>query len=266
MPPPGRPIRSVEPPLASGPTPPFWGPRVLDAVPLDETLALLDTRALFRGRWRYRQEKLSTDEYEALLAREVRPVLDRLSDEALREGWTSRAVYGYFPVRAEPDGLHVLDDDGRPRAWLPLPRQPAPPSLAIQDWFRDVRFGEPDVLPLFVVTVHPGLVDRIAAAHAADEYRDYLHRFGFSIELVEATAAWMHARIRRELGLAPDQGERFSFGYPSAPDLALQEPLFQVLDARRLGVTLTESFQMVPEQSVSALVVPHPGARLFDLG
>jgi len=258
--------RSDQQPLPSGPTPPFWGSRVLDAVPLDETLALLDTRALFRGRWRYRQGKLPDAEYESLVAREVRPVLERLSAEALREGWASRAVYGYFPVRATHDGLRVLHADGSERAWLPLPRQPAPPHLALPDWFRDQRFEAPDVLPLFVVTVHPGLLERIRAAHAADQYRDYLHWHGFSIELVEATAEWLHRRVRRELGVLDDQGRRFSFGYPAAPDLALQEPLLRLLEAERLGVTLTESWQMVPEQSVSALVVVHPGARLFDLG
>lgn len=252
--------------MAVGPTPPFWGSRVLDAVPLDETLALLDTRALFRGRWRYRQDKLPAAEYEALLEREVRPVLRRLSDEALREGWTSRAVYGYFPVRATHDALRVLNADGSERARLALPRQPAPPHLALPDWFRDERFAEPDVLPLFVVTVHPGLLERIRAVHAADQYRDYLHWYGFSVELVEATAEWVHRHIRRQLGVPDHQGQRYSFGYPSAPDLALQQPLFQVLEAERLGVTLTESWQMVPEQSVSALVVVNPAARLFDLG
>jgi 5-methyltetrahydrofolate--homocysteine methyltransferase len=239
---------------------------VLDAIPLDETLALLDTRALFRGRWAYRQGRMPAADYEALVDREVRPALDRLSAEALREGWTSRAVYGYFPVRADHHGLTVLHDDGSERTRFDLPRQPAPPHLALQDWFRDERGATPDVLPLFVVTVNPGLLERIRCAHQADAYRDYLHAFGFSIELVEATAEWVHALVRRELGVGAAQGQRFSFGYPSAPDLSLQGPLFALLDAGRLGVTLTESFQMVPEQSVSAMVVPHAGTRLFDLG
>jgi 5-methyltetrahydrofolate--homocysteine methyltransferase len=87
---------------------------------------------------------------------------------------------------------------------------------------------------------------------------------GLAVEAAEATAQWMHARIRRELGIPPEQGKRYSWGYPACPDLDDHEALFRVLPAAdALGMQLTSAHQLVPEQSTAALVIHHPEAKYF---
>jgi 5-methyltetrahydrofolate--homocysteine methyltransferase len=111
---------------------------------------------------------------------------------------------------------------------------------------------------------------------AANNYRDYLEVHGLSVQLTEALAEYWHRRVRSELGyLAEDsedldeifkqgyRGSRYSFGYPACPNLEDQEQLFRLLEPERIGVELSEEYQLVPEQSTSAIIVPHPEAKYF---
>ena len=267
---PPRGIDAVEPP-----TPPFCGTRVLD-LPLAEVLPYINADVLFRARWQYLRRKLSTEAYEQIIEQQVKPLFEQLKQQVITEELMQpRAVQGYFPCRSEGNFLVVLDEQGGERARLQLPRQLKPPHHCIADYFR-AGGGPQDVLGCFVVTVGQQISQHIAGLYEAHRYRDYLHMHGLSVDTAEATAEYLHLKIRRELGIdaldAPRveglfrnkyQGCRYSFGYPACPDLDNQRLLFELLDPGRIGVTLTSSLQMVPEQSVSAIVTHHPAARYF---
>ena len=260
---------------------PHAGSLVLDPLPVAELLPLLNETALFRGRWRYRRGKLDRKEYEALVEREVRPVLAELSHEALHNGLVApAAVLGYYPCWSEGQEVVILSPEGlQPLARLPFPRRRSPPRRCIADYFRPGPTATPDLIGLFVTTLGEAIAERIRALFTSDRYRDYLHLHGFATELADAAAEWVHRRMRADLGLLEDtalgsqqlvrqayRGSRYSFGYPACPDLELQQALFELLEPGRIGLTLTETFQMVPEHSVSAIVVHHPEAKYFNLG
>jgi 5-methyltetrahydrofolate--homocysteine methyltransferase len=265
------------------PTPPFLGARVLADIPLGEVYALLNETTLFRGQWRYRRGTLSREDYAALIEHEVRPILAEWKERARAERLlVPRAVYGYWRCHAEGRTLAVHDpaDDDSPHprviARFPFPRRRTAPHWCISDFFRPGP--EPDLVGLLVVTVGPRATEFARERFAADAYRDYLHVHGLSVEAAEATAEWVHRRMRQELGIADEdrdgeqamvrqgyRGSRYSFGYPACPDLALQRPLFELLGPERVDVRLTEGDQMDPEQSVSAIVVHHPQAKYFTL-
>ncbi|MBM4371750.1 MAG: hypothetical protein FJ098_08855, partial [Deltaproteobacteria bacterium] len=259
------------------PTPPFLGARVLPELPLDEVLGQLNETTLIRGQWRYRRGTLTREEYDDLLSTRVRPLLEALRTEA-RRGDVIRpaAVYGWWPCRSEGRDLVLLDPgSGAETARFSFPRRRVEPHWCIADFFHPEG---PDVVGLFVVTAGAAAAAHIRRLFEEDAYRDYLHWHGFAVEAAEAAAEWLHGQMRRELGIGdgdlPDpqavirqgyRGSRYSFGYPACPELESQETLFRLLDPGRIGVSLTEGFQMVPEQSVSAVVAHHPAARYFHL-
>ena len=244
------------------PAPPFFGTRVLPSIPLDEVFGLLDETALFRGRWRYRRGTMTREEHADQIEGRVRPIFEAMKAEALDTRVLAPAgVYGYWPCRSEGQELSVLDPGTRAEvARLRFPRKRTAPHHCIADYFSPDR---DDVLGLFVVTTGPAAQARVQALFEGDAYRDYLHWHGLAVEVAEATAEWLHRGMREELGGV--QGSRYSFGYPTCPDLESQGPLFDLLEPGRVGVSLTEAWQMVPEQSVSAIVVHHPAARRFNL-
>jgi 5-methyltetrahydrofolate--homocysteine methyltransferase len=202
----------------------------------------------------------------------------RLEQQVTEEGLlTPRAIYGYLPCHAEGNQLTVLDADGQQElARFRFPRQLKPPHHCIADFFRPRDAGAPDLLGLFVVTIGPAASQRITELFEGHRYRDYLHLHGLAVEAAEAAAEYVHRQMRHELGFSqqePDtsealysqhyRGARYSFGYPACPDLGDQRTLLPMLEAGRIGVSLTEGAQMVPEQSVSAIVVHHPAAKYF---
>ena len=257
------------------PEAPFWGTREVE-LSLDEVLPLINEDVLFRARWQYLKRKLDPQAYHEIIEKQVKPLFARLKEQVLTEGLMKpRGVYGYLPCRSEGNHLVVLDEQGSERVRLELPRQLKPPHHCISDFFRTGEAGG-DVLACFVVTVGEEVSRRIAELYAAHSYRDYLHLHGLSVDTAEATAERLHQKIRRELGIHHQdsarveglfrkgyQGCRYSFGYPACPDLSNQRLLFDLLDPGRVGVSLTSSLQMVPEQSVSAIVTHHPSARYF---
>jgi 5-methyltetrahydrofolate--homocysteine methyltransferase len=243
------------------PDAPFLGVRRVIGVPLETLLPFVNETALFAARWGYHRKGLSPERYAELIRDEVRPrylfLLQRLRDEQLLE---AAVAYGYFRAWAEKERLH-LESAGHPVAFT-FPRQRVPPHRCIADYFKPAE-QEGDLAGAFVVTVGHKLPAAIEALRTADRYQDYLMLHGLSVELAEALAACWHAKMRRELGIDEQTGARYSFGYPAAPDLEGQRPLLALLQADRIGVGLTESCQMVPEQSTSALVVHHPQAHYF---
>jgi 5-methyltetrahydrofolate--homocysteine methyltransferase len=261
------------------PTPPFWGERVVKGIPLADYVAYLDERATFMGQWGLRgSRKGQGPSYEELVETEGRPRLrmwlDRLHTEGILE---AGVVYGYFPAVSEGDDLVVLDDDGGERARFTFPRQRRDRHLCLSDYFRPRESGEVDVVAFHIVTMGNRVSDVTAELFAKHAYRDYMELHGLSVQLTEALAEYWHARVRDELGFSSEdgplgemlahqayRGSRYSFGYPACPDLEDQTKLIDLLAPDRIGVTLSEEFQLAPEQSTSAIVVHHPEAKYFN--
>jgi 5-methyltetrahydrofolate--homocysteine methyltransferase len=256
--------------------PPFVGARVAKGIALDEIVAYVNETALFRNQWQFRPEKPETD--EEFKAR-IRPVLREQLAIAHADGTLVPAVaWGYFPVNAEGDDLVVWTDESRSseRLRFTFPRQRKDRFLCISDFFRPAESGEVDYAGFHVVTMGSRASERERELFAADRYQDYLLCHGLSVEMTEGLAEYWHRRIREEWGFADEdgptlaglfrqqyRGSRYSWGYPACPDLEDQEKLDALLDLASIGVKLTEEFQLEPEQSTSAIIVPHPEAKYF---
>ena len=226
-----------------------------------------------------KQRKRSAEEYRRIVDERLEPTLRRLLERAEGERLLEPAVvYGYFACASEGDALHVYlqPEDSVPALTLEFPRQQMDGGRCITDFFRPVGSGKQDVLAVHLVTVGPRATEEAQRLYAADDYAEYLYFHGLATELAEALAEYWHREVRRELGIAGDDGPdipslfrqryrgcRYSFGYPACPRLEDQAHIFTLLDPGRIGVGLTEEWQLVPEQSTSALIAHHPAARYF---
>jgi len=267
------------------PVPPFWGDRVVKGIPLADYASLLDERATFMGQWGLRGGRGGKGpSYEELVESDGRPRLrywlDRFkTDNVLEAG----VVYGYFPCVSKGDDLIVLHDDrSTERCRFSFPRQQRDRHLCLADFFRAQDSGETDMVAFTVVTMGARVSAYANELFAANSYRDYLEVHGLSVQLAEALAEYWHKRIREELVLpggataaAEDpadvtdyfklayRGARFSFGYPACPNLEDQRQVMDLIEPARIGVSLSEEFQLQPEQSTSAIVLHHPEAKYF---
>ena len=261
------------------PEPPFWGDRVIESVPLDEVYAYINKVALYRGQWQFKKGRSSAEDYQKLIEDQVDPLFDRMARECRDdETLQPRVVYGYFPCASSGDDLILYDpkDPDRSLEQFSFPRQSGRKNLCISDFFRAADSGGRDVIGLTCVTVGSEVSRHARKLFEADEYSEYLYLHGFGVECAEALAELWHKRMRQELGIDGDdaprvrdlftqkyRGSRYSFGYPACPDLSDQDKLFRLLDPQRIGCTLTENWQIDPEQSTSAIVVHHPEAKYF---
>ncbi|NEB76602.1 methionine synthase [Streptomyces sp. SID14478] len=264
----GRSDVAVDNPI---PEPPFRGTRVIKGIQLKEYASWLDESALFKGQWGLKGDTIENEGRPRL-----RMWLDRLRTENLLE---AAVVHGYFPCVSKGDDLIILDDAGNERTRFSFPRQRRGRRLCLADFFRPEESGEVDVVGLQVVTVGSKIGEATAELFAADSYRDYLELHGLSVQLAEALAEYWHARVRSELGIAGSdpsamegmfrteyQGCRYSLGYPACPDLEDRAKIADLLEPERIGVRLSEEFQLHPEQSTDAIVVHHPEASYFNAG
>ena len=273
------------------PTPPFWGDRIVKGVALADYVSYLDERATFLGQWGLKPTRGGSGPgYDELVETEGRPRLrmwlERLHTEGLLE---AAVVYGYFPCWSEGQDLVVAHHEGdgtekepgTERLRFTFPRQRRDRRLCLADFFRsreevEAR-GRLDVVSFQLVTMGSRVSEAAAELFEKNSYRDYLELHGLSVQLTEALAEMWHARVRAELGFAPDddpelpgilrqgyRGSRYSFGYPACPDLEDRTDLVRLLRPERIGVTLSEELQLHPEQSTDALVVHHPEAKYFN--
>jgi 5-methyltetrahydrofolate--homocysteine methyltransferase len=259
------------------PEPPFFGSRVVEDIKLDDVFAFINETALFKGQWQFKQGRTPVDQYQALVRDKVRPIYEELKERSRREELlVPKLVYGYFRCQSEGNDLFVYNDDKEVR--FTFPRQPAGKNLCLADFFASRESGKMDVVAFHLVTVGRRASEYSQQLFKADNYSDYLYFHGLSVESAEALAELWHKRIREELGIAgadsPDlsrlfrqeyQGSRYSFGYPACPDLEDQQKLFELLDPSRIGVELSEEFQLEPEQSTSAIIVHHSQAKYFSI-
>jgi 5-methyltetrahydrofolate--homocysteine methyltransferase len=268
------------------PTPPFWGERVVKGIALADYAALLDERATFMGQWGLRGARGGSagPSYEELVETEGRPRLrywlQRFQTEAVLE---AAVVYGYFPCVSKGDDLIVLNESGGERVRFTFPRQRRERRLCLADFFRSEDSGETDVVAFQVVTVGAKVSEFTRSLFEANAYRDYLEAHGLSVQLTEALAEYWHRRVREELllpGGRPVAGEdpanvedyfrlgyrgaRYSLGYGACPALEDRAKIVELLHPESINVTLSEEFQLHPEQSTDAIVVHHPEAKYFN--
>jgi 5-methyltetrahydrofolate--homocysteine methyltransferase len=260
------------------PVPPFWGDRIVKGIGFNEYASWLDEDALFKGQWGLKAARTGGPTYEELVETEGRPRLrmwmDRLQTEGLLE---AAVVYGYYPAVSRDNTLLVLGEDGKERTSFTFPRQRRGRRLCLADFFRPESAGEKDLVAFQVVTMGNRIGEATKELFAADSYRDYLELHGLSVQLAEALAEYWHARVRAELGFSGDdpqdmkdmfalkyRGARFSLGYGACPELEDRAKIAELLKPERIGVVLSEEFQLHPEQSTDAIVIHHPEAKYFN--
>ena len=264
-------MRSDVKPAVTIPRPPGWGPRVVHSMPLEAVFQHLSLNELFRLSW---GAKNAHGEDWIRLKAEFEARLDRMKREALAEGWLKpRAVYGYWPVQADGDEL-IVYEPGTVQAGAPVeqtrfsfPRQADGEHLCLADYFAPVESGVMDVVALQVVTVGQAATERFERLQERGEYTEAYFSHGLAVQTAEATADYLHAHVRRELGLGAEQGKRYSWGYPAIPELADHARVFELLPAEsELGMSLTAAYQLVPEQSTAAILLHHPEAKYYTVG
>ena len=253
------------------PNAPFFGTKVIKGISLSEYVGMLDERALFVGQWGLKNNN-----------EEGKQRLRYLLNEAQSNGWLNAAVvYGYFPTVSEGNDLIILhhegENKGKERVRFTFPRQSRDRRLCISDYFAAKDSGKTDVVAFHIVTMGSAVSDATAKLFAQNNYREYMELHGLSVQLTESLAEYWHGRIRQELKIDENdsqdltevfnqgyRGSRYSFGYPACPDLELQVALCELLQPERIGVELSEEFQLHPEQSTSAIIVHHPEAKYFN--
>ncbi|WP_376794958.1 methionine synthase [Thermogemmatispora sp.] len=268
-----QPSASIQP-APSLPQPPFWGPRVLERIGLEDIAACLDENTLFRLHW---GGKAHGDDFARLVTEEFRPRLERMLREARQQRYVQpRVIYGYYPCQSQGNSLIVYDPQSltkgretlRELARFRFPRQHERERLCLADYFASTASGLIDVVALQVVTVGPGPSELVHRLQQEGRYSEAYFLHGLSVQLAEALAEYTNQHIRRELGLLGQagRGRRYSWGYPAIPDLEDHRVLFELLPVQSsIGVELTAGYQLVPEQSTAAIVVHHPQAVYFSV-
>ncbi len=258
--------------------PPFVGSRVVKGIPLDEIVPFLNLTALFRNQWQFRPELGESDsDFKERLSGLLREqIAAARSDELL----VPQVVHGYYPANSDGDDLIIWEDLSRTNqlARFSFPRQQDDPFYCIADFFRPADSGEIDYAAFHIVTMGDRVSERTKALFEADRYQDYLLLHGLGVEMAEALAEYWHHRIRTEWGFVDQDGPtliglfrqqyrggRYSWGYPACPDLEDNETVARLLDADRIGVSVSAAtgYQYQPEQTTSALICHHPQAKYF---
>ena len=258
--------------------PPFLGTRVVKGIAIDEIGRYVNETALFRNQWQYRPEKGETD--DAFKDR-IRPIYREVLASAISEDLLiPQVAYGYFAANSEGNDLVIWDSPDRKSelSRFSFPRQSESPYLCIADFFRPIESGEIDYAAFHIVTMGERISRQTAELFGANKYQDYLHLHGLGSELAEALAEYWHRRIREEWGFAQEDGPsiaglfrqqyrggRYSWGYPACPDLEDNVKVSELLEAKRIGIEVSEEtgYQFQPEQSTSAIICHHHRAKYF---
>ncbi len=264
-----RPSASIKP-APSIPQPPFWGPRVLERIGIEDVAECMDLNTLFRLHW---GGKSHGAEFTRLVELEFRPRLKHMLQEARQQRYLQpKVVYGYFPCQSSGNELIVYDPQGIQEKKSPLrelvrfrfPRQRERDRLCLADYFTSVESGKLDVVAFQVVTMGQAATEAVQRLQEEGNYAEAYFLHGLAVEMAEALAEYTNRIIRQELGLDQFRGRRYSWGYPAIPDLEDHVKVFQLLPVREaIAVDLTAAYQLVPEQSTAAIVVHHPQAIYF---
>lgn len=262
------------------PKPPFFGSKMVENVLLHDIYPYINEIALFRGQWQFTRGKMNGQEYDIFVKEKVKPVFEHWKSRSISEQLlVPKVVYGYYPCQSDGNDLVIYYDDQKTeRLRFTFPRQSDGHFYCISDFFASKETGKMDVLGCMLATVGLRASEFSAELFESNNYSDYLYFHGLSVETAEALAEYWHRRMRIEMGFGdldnPDirklfqqayRGSRYSFGYPACPYLEDQDKLFALLEPERIGVSLTEEYHLVPEQSTSAIIVHHPAAKYFNI-
>lgn len=266
--------KDVEPPRL-----PFYGARRHTKFDIYEVYRHINPVALWRGQWQYRKpEGMSNPEFTEWLNENVRPTYERLQRD-LATVLKPQVKWGYFPCQSQGNDLILYHEDQRTeRCRFRFPRQSEGRRLCLADFFKSVDSGQMDVAGFHIVTVGEAVSEYERSLFAKGDYQEYLYVHGMGVETAEALAEYWHKMIRAEMGIddqepsdlrllfsAKYHGARYSFGYPACPNLEDQAMLMHLLEPADIGITLSEEFMLVPEQSTSAIIVHHPEAKYFNV-
>ena len=256
--------------------PPFVGSRVAVGIPIDDIAEYLNLTALFRNQWGFRPENGENDtEFKDRVKATLREQLGKAKEADLL---VPSVAYGHFAANAEGNDLVIWKDETRSSEWMrfTFPRQRKEPWLCIADFFRPIGSGDEDFASFMLCTIGARASEETARLFAENQYQEYLFLHGLSVEMAEATAEYWHRRIREELGFADEDGPtltglfrqqyrggRYSWGYPACPDLTDNAKVVELLGGDRIGVTVSEGFQLNPEQTTDAIICHHPEAKYF---
>jgi len=272
----GQPARSdvaMDNPLF---VPPFVGTRVAKGIPIDDIAEYMNLTALFRNQWGFRPENGEDDtEFKDRVRATLRDELAKAKEADLL---IPQVAYGHFAANAEGNDLIIWKDEARTSEWMrfTFPRQRKEPWLCIADFFRASDSEDEDFASFMLCTIGPRASEEAARLFAENQYQNYLFLHGLSVEMAEATAEYWHHRVREELGFANEDGPslaglfrqtyrggRYSWGYPACPDLTDNAKVVELLGGERIGVTVSEGFQLHPEQTTDAIICHHPEAKYF---
>ncbi len=251
------------------PTPPFWGPRILERIGIEDVAACMDLNTLYRLHW---GGKAHGAEFKRLVEQEFRPRLERMLIEARQQRYLQpKVIYGYFPCQSNGNELIVYDPqayqtDGSKRELtrFRFPRQSQRERLCLADYFASVQSGQVDVVAFQVVTMGQSASEAVQRLQQSGDYAEAYFTHGLSVELAEGLAEYTNRLIQRELGLDSQRGRRYSWGYPAIPDLEDHVKVLQLLPAQEtIGIALTGAYQFDPEQTTAAIVIHHPQATYF---
>jgi len=249
------------------PEPPYWGAREIE-VDLDDVFPYLDRHVLFKLHWGGRGKK--GEDWRRIVEGHdgeegFAPKLERMWRE--QDYLNPRARLGFFPAAADGNELVVFDpeDHDREIERLVFPRQPKHDRICLADFYRPIDSGERDVVALQGVTVGPEVTDLMAKLESDGEFAEQLFTHGLGVQAAEGLAEWLHAEARRELAIEPDQGRRYSWGYPACPDQSEHEKVWRLLELGEIGMSLSDGFAVMPEQSTVAIIAHHPQAVYFGM-
>jgi 5-methyltetrahydrofolate--homocysteine methyltransferase len=259
------------------PTPPFWGAREID-IDLDDVFPYLDRHVLFKLHWGGRGKK--GEEWRQIVEGHngeegFAPKLERMWRE--QDYLNPRVRLGYFPCNSDGNELVIFDPDDQDREIerLVFPRQPRHDRICLADFYRPIEYkpdgsidpsgSERDVVALQAVTVGPEVTERITELEREGEFAEQLFTHGLGVQAAEGLAEWLHADVRHGLGIDPDQGRRYSWGYPACPDQSEHEKVERLLGMSEIGISLSGGYALDPEQSTAAIIAHHPQAVYFGM-
>lgn len=254
------------------PKPPKWGIYTVNQMPVDLVAQYVSKNDLYRLSWGAKNKK--GDEWR-ILEQEFDLRFNRMRKTAIQDGWLNpKGIYGYWPAQSDGDELIIynadsyqLNGDLVEQMRFGFPRQAKGEYLCLSDYFVPKETGKVDVVAFQIVTVGQKATDLFDKLQESGDYSEAYFTHGFAVQMAEAAAEFLHRHIRQELGLKPDQGKRYSWGYPAIPELSDHEKVFQLLPAEKeLSMALTSAYQLVPEQSTAAIVLHHPEAKYYNVG
>ena len=251
-------------------------------IPSDELFNALSKKVLFEARWGFTKGNLTDEEYNKIINNKAIPALEKLiAQEKQTQLIECKAVYGFFPVISKGNKIIVFSESTQinEKAYLAyiskadsktitfdFPRQTKEPNLCISDFVNNKKL---DLIAFFAVTIGSKIIEEEKKLFESNSYYDYHLLHGLGAELADCGAVCIHNHIYQEIiqkcayNDSQLKSTRYSFGYLSCPELSYQEKLFELLKPDRIGLSLTQNYQMVPELSVSGFIIFNDKARYF---